>query len=353
VPLLVRPHEYAWTAETIRRTLEAGGIRLTREEAPWLLTAPQKVLRALGGRVLADQLPKEFYFFRNEALDVAVTPNAVTLQGEKASTARAHAWVCEKTALGPGLQTVDAEAQRLEKTLKDIWAVYARDPEAHSGSAALLDGIDALSKKLEETVIGFEDWQVLYREMLQVSRAIEGKAQLLDTEAEETMEKTVGKVGKVGKPESGKPEKSPSPQAARIPAGSPEWPPRPGRGVASLSTPRLVSGLTSELKGLIEKEIALAKAEIRVDLQSDLKSAKWLGISAVLALCFLNMLFVALALALSKWMALPIAALAVAGALLLVTIGAALRAKAAFVKPLETTRKTIDEGWTWAKNRIA
>ncbi len=343
VPLLVRPHEYPGTAETVRGILEAGGIRLRREEAPWLMMAPQKVLRALGGRILADQLPKDFYFFRNEALDVAVTPNAVTLQGEKEVAARAHGWICEKAALGPGLQTVEAEAQRLEKSLKDVWAVYQRDPRAHTGSVVLLDAIDALSKKLEQTVVGFEDWQVLYREMLQVSRAIEGKAQLLNTETEETMEKKADKA-----------ETSVKPEAARIaPRPAPEWPPRPGRGVATLSTPRLVSGLTSELKGLIEKEIALAKAEIRVDLESGLKSAKWLGISAALALCFLNMLFVALALALAKWMALPVAALVVAGALLLVTVVAALRAKAAFVKPLETTRKTIDEGWTWAKNRIA
>jgi hypothetical protein len=337
VPLLVRPQEYVWTAETIRRTLEAGGLSLRREEAPWLLTAPQRVLRALGGRTLGDQLPKEMYFYRNDALDVVVAPNGVTLQGEKKVAALAHGWVCEKATLGPGLQTVEGEAQRLEKTLKDIWAVYERDPEAHARSAVLLGAIGSLSEKLEKTPVGFEDWQVLYREILQVSRAIEGKAQLFGTETEEPME-----------------EKPPTPAAARKSgAAETEWPRRPGRGIAGLSTPRLVSSLTSELKGLIEKEVELAKAEIRVDLKAELKSVKWLGIAVALALCFLNMLFVALALLLAKWMALPVAVLVVAGALLAVTAFAALRGKAAFVKPLETTRKTLDEGWTWAKNRIA
>jgi hypothetical protein len=342
VPLLVRPHEYDATAEVMRATLEAGGVRLRREKAPWLRTAPQRVVRAIGGRALGDQLPKKEFFYRNEALDLMVTPYGVTLEGEKDVAARAHGWVCEKATLGPGLQAVDAEAQRLEKILKDIWAVYARDPESHAGSAVLLDAIDALTKELEKTVLSFEDWQVLYREMLQVSRAIEGKTQLLGTETEEAMDDRARDKERPAEP---------GPAASSRP--EPAWPPRPGRGVTSLSTPRLVSGLTGELKGLIEKEIALAKAEIRVDLESGLKSAKWLGISAALALCFLNMLFVALALVLAKWMALPVAALAVAGALLLVTVVAALRAKAAFVKPLETTRKTIDEGWTWAKNRIA
>jgi hypothetical protein len=132
-----------------------------------------------------------------------------------------------------------------------------------------------------------------------------------------------------------------------------EWPPRPGRRVASMSTPQLVAGLTSEIRELVRQEVGLVKAELRVDLKQEAKTAKWLGIAAVTALCFLNMLFVAGALLLARWIAAPLAALGVAGLLLVLTAVFGMLGRASLVKPLETTRRTLNESWTWAKNRIA
>ncbi len=335
IPLLVRPEEYEASTETLRETLEARGLHVRRAEPPWLLTAPQRVLEALGGRLLGDQIPKDLHFYRNEDLDVAVAPSGVTLQGEKKTVARAHGLICEKATLGRGLQTVEAEAQRLERLLKDVRAVFAQDREAHRNSAVLLDSIDSLSQELERTPLDFDDFQILYREILQVSRAIEGKPQLFGTERSSVME-----------------EKPPVAERARRPDGAEGWDAR-GNRVSDLSTPRLVSGLTSELRGLIGKEIALAKAEIRIDWKTRVSRAKWLGLAAVLALCVLNLLFVAAALFLAKWVALPVAALVVAGALAGLTAVFAILGKGALEKPLEATQRTLQEGWAWAKNRIA
>jgi hypothetical protein len=173
-----------------------------------------------------------------------------------------------------------------------------------------------------------------------VSRAVEGEGQLLASQ-EEIM--------------SGERESSNGPVPRRAEKSPPEraWPPSRNRRVEELSTPQLVAGLTGELRELIARELELARTEVRIDLKSELKSARWLGIAAVLALGFLNMLFVAGALYLAQWLAPPIAALAVAGGLLVLAIVFGLVGKAALVKPLETTRQTLSENWSWAKNRIA
>jgi hypothetical protein len=148
--------------------------------------------------------------------------------------------------------------------------------------------------------------------------------------------------------------KGPVPSAAPPPSAPRRaWPPAPGRRVAELSTPQLVAGLTGELRGLIARELELARTEMRIDFKRELSSARWLGIAAVLALAFLNLLFVAGALYLARWIAPPLAALAVAGGLLVLAIASGLVGKAALVKPLETTRQTLSESWAWAKNRIA
>jgi len=65
------------------------------------------------------------------------------------------------------------------------------------------------------------------------------------------------------------------------------------------------------------------------------------------------MLFVAAALLVARWISPPLAALLVAGALLLLTALFAMLGRASLVKPMESTRRTLNESWAWAKNRIA
>jgi hypothetical protein len=335
IPLIVEREEYEAAAEIVRDTLEAGGLPTRRAKAPVLLTAPSRVLRTLGGKRLGDRIPRDLRFYRGDDLEFVVNPNGVTVQAETEKAARAHALICEKATLGPGLQTVESDAQKLERRVKDVWAVFARDRRAHEGSAVLLGRLDEIGRELEETYLPFDDWQVLYREILQVARAIRGHSQILGTEKTDV------------------PERRSSMNEERKPHREAEWPPRPGRRVASMSTPQLVAGLTSEIRDLVRQEVGLAKAELRVDLKQEAKTAKWLGLALVVGLCFVNMLFVAAALFVARWIAPPLAALAVAGALLVLAAVFAMLGRASLVKPLETTRRSLNESWSWAKNRIA
>jgi hypothetical protein len=104
---------------------------------------------------------------------------------------------------------------------------------------------------------------------------------------------------------------------------------------------------------LVRQEVELAKAEIRRDLKEQVAMVRSFGIAALAAILFLNMLFVAAALALSRWMAPWLAALVVAGALLIVTVAFGWAGWNRRVKPLESTRKTLKESWLWAKSRAA
>ena len=329
IPLILEPEDYSAAADDLCRTLRRGGLEVERADPSWLMTAPARVLRTIGGRFLGDRIPEDIHFYRGEKLDVAVNPNDITIQGRKEEAARAHALLSEEATLGPGLQTVEASAQAIEKTLKDLWSVYARRPRTHEGSAILARRLSAVARELEETYLTFDDWQILYREILQMERAIEGRPQALGGRKETDMKET----------------KDEAPVR--------RWPPRPGRAVSALSTPQLVAGLTAELRELVRSEVELAKAEVRSDWKAELKSVRWLGLAAVAALGFVQMLFVALALWLAQRISPPLAALAVAGGLLAVALIFGLLGRASFVRPLESTRKSLNESWTWAKNRVA
>ena len=105
---------------------------------------------------------------------------------------------------------------------------------------------------------------------------------------------------------------------------------------------------------LAKKEIELAKVELRRDLKAEVGMAKGLGIGAVCALCTINLMLVAGAMALGHVMAEWAAALIVAAAVLLVgtvfgLIGWGKRVKS----PLESTRRSLKEDALWAKERLA
>jgi len=117
-------------------------------------------------------------------------------------------------------------------------------------------------------------------------------------------------------------------------------------------TRRLLQSAFSDARELVKDEIALAKAELRSDLKAELGMIKGLAVSALIALCVLNLLLVAVVLALANVMpgwgaALVVGLVLTAGA----GIIAALSWRKRVVTPLERTRRTLRNDVRWIKER--
>lgn len=326
LPLILEKKDYLLVAEQLRATLSEAELPVRSGKPPFLLTAPSRVIQALGGTALRRRMPENLQFFESPDLELIVQPNGVTLRGQRRTAARAHGILSEEATLTPGLQTTDLAAQALEKELKDIWLVWTADPAHHSGSDVLLGRLEDVSRELGKTFLAYEQWQVLYREILQLHRAIRGRRQLLKKSEEETMDSKTSARG---------------------------LRPVPGSGLDSVPTSALLSSATRELGELTRKELELAKAELRADLKGELAMVRSFAIAGVAGLCFINMLFVAAAFFLAGSMPGWAAALSVAGLLLLVAASFGYLGWKKKVKPLESTRKTLKENWQWAKSRIA
>jgi protein-S-isoprenylcysteine O-methyltransferase Ste14 len=115
----------------------------------------------------------------------------------------------------------------------------------------------------------------------------------------------------------------------------------------------LVRQLLQTASLLIKKEVELARAELKADLQAQLLMAKRLAVAAVLALLGINLLLVAAVFALAHVMPGWLAALTL-GVLLLVVGGAiglaAWRRRVS--APLAVTRKHVKEDLEWAKEHL-
>lgn len=123
--------------------------------------------------------------------------------------------------------------------------------------------------------------------------------------------------------------------------------------LAAATTGELVGQLATQTAALVEKQVALAKAEVRADLKNEIKAAEGLGVAGICALAALNMLLVSVAFALSEAVGGWTAALIVAGAMLAIgaiagAIGWGKRVK----KPFEKTQRTLKEDAQWAKERM-
>src|SRR5262249_17477843 len=101
-----------------------------------------------------------------------------------------------------------------------VWNAFDEDREAHTGSAPLLARIGELTRGLGRLTVSFDDWQILYRQLLQLERAVRGQRQLFDDET------GAAHSGPPPRPEGRgvrDPENQPRPLAGRshgIPAGT-------------------------------------------------------------------------------------------------------------------------------------
>jgi hypothetical protein len=122
----------------------------------------------------------------------------------------------------------------------------------------------------------------------------------------------------------------------------------------ALSPRELMAEILSKASALVQKEIELARTEIKADLGAYLGMARSFAIAAVALLSGLNMLLVALVAALSLYLPAWLAALLVAGVLLLCGgIIAWIAWTRRVTNVLAVTRRTLKEDVEWAKERLA
>jgi Putative Actinobacterial Holin-X, holin superfamily III len=308
------------------------GYPLLRQKPSWTMKAPGAILSALGGGAFRHFVPQQIEFFRARDLEVVLTPSGVTLRGKENTTSRAHGLVAEAMTGTSALQSMDPRAQVVEKEIKEVWKVYAARPEDHVGSAILLDRIAEISREIANLPVPYEEWQIVYRQALQLSRAVHGQGQLL--------EKHISKENPMTTANETRPATGTAP-------ADPE-------SLQNVPLKELLSDITHRVKLLATKEVELAKAEIKSDMKSEIAMAKSLGIAAVCGLLGLNMLLVAAALALATMMpgwagALIVAAPLIVLGIVMGAVGWAKRVK----NPLEVTRASLKEDFEWTKNRLA
>jgi hypothetical protein len=220
------------------------------------------------------------------------------------------------------------------QAIRRVWRLYLENPDAHHKSGALTTRLREIGKEIRRLPVTFDEWQIVYRQALQLGRLLDGEQQLLAA----------------GSPTEASMRASTEPTAELASAtGKASY-----SAARDLSTLELVADITAKVSLLARKEAELATTELKADLQRELTTVKALGAAIVAALLGFSTLLVAAVFALAKVMPGWLAALVVAGAVL--TVAAVLGGigwSHRVTRPLAMTRKTLSDDVQWAKEHIA
>ncbi len=247
VPLVTDARAYQVVAAEIAATLNRHNFAVAAREPPWWLTAPSRVLLGLGGSSFRAYIPERLAYFRGPRLDIVLYPNGLLLRGREQDTAWAHGVVVEALSDAPAYQTFDPRAQDVERQIRNVWRAFQRNPEAHKASPWLETRFGEIAEDIRELPVSYDEWQIVYRQALQLGRALRCERQLLE-----------------------KPQASTGNEARTQPEEASMVKSEHGDSIRAQSVPTrdLLSGIVNKATLLARKEVELVKAEIKADLQS-------------------------------------------------------------------------------------
>jgi hypothetical protein len=168
VPIAVKPGAYDTVVRDLTDALARDGIEVTRRRAHWAYELPGKVLALFGGDTVRALVPAELARLVGDGFEMTLHPTDLSLLGRKSKLAHARAAIVRELTFTEAYQTWSKEAQELEDRL-----VKAARGE---------DDLDAIGKALKDRDLAYEEWEILYRLLLQVKLRVS----VTDTDAMES-----------------------------------------------------------------------------------------------------------------------------------------------------------------------
>jgi hypothetical protein len=154
VPIAVKVGGYDTVVQDLSAALDRTGIKVTRRRAHWAYELPGKVLSVLGGQTVRALVPTQLAELVGDGFRMTLHPMDLSLLGRKKTLSHARAAIVRELTFTEAYQTWSKESQAIEDRLM----------KAASGE----DDLEAIGTELNERDFDFEEWEILYRLLLQV-----------------------------------------------------------------------------------------------------------------------------------------------------------------------------------------
>jgi hypothetical protein len=173
IPVVVKPGGYETVGDDLEAALDGAGLPIERAKAPVVLETPSKLLAAVGGNSVKHLVPDRLLVLKNRSLEVTIYPSDIHMTGTKDQVARSRAAIATTVTFTDAYQTTSKEAQEVEDVLQHI----AESAPSGAFARRALHDVDV---RLAHLVVPYDDWQVLYRQRLQVEGSLRDSAHQTD-----------------------------------------------------------------------------------------------------------------------------------------------------------------------------
>ncbi|HUQ77582.1 MAG TPA: hypothetical protein VM427_01750 [Patescibacteria group bacterium] len=174
VPIVVRPGGYDRVVADLEAALDDAGLAVDRRPAPLPLAIPGRMLGRIAGPAIRALVPNRPVELIGQDIEIGLYPSDIAIAGTASAVARARAAIATRLTSTAASMTTSAEAQEVEAQLEGLTRPRAAGgkpgtdaPVDLVAAGAALAAIDARLATLE---VSHEEWEILYRQRLQVER---------------------------------------------------------------------------------------------------------------------------------------------------------------------------------------
>jgi hypothetical protein len=176
VPMVVKPGAYEEVAHDLNGALSAAGLDLEAGDAPSSMSLPAKWLTAVAGRSSSSLVPDRMVRLRSPVLDILIYPMDVLISGKSHDVVRARAAIASRLTTSAAHLTVSAEAQAIEDRLTALAVGAPGGEQPPPFDKDVEAAFEAIDNDLATIEVPYEEWEVLYRQRLQVERDLRAGA---------------------------------------------------------------------------------------------------------------------------------------------------------------------------------
>jgi hypothetical protein len=163
VPIVIKPGGYEDLVADLDEAISTAGVEVEVRDAPAVLVLPGRLLATAAGPHVRGLLPDRLVRLVGRDVEILIYPSDVSMSGGKVQLARVMAAIASRLATAKAWLTNSAEGQAIEDRLMRL----ARPGVSRADQEATLEWVD---RHLATDEIPYEEWEVLYRERLQVER---------------------------------------------------------------------------------------------------------------------------------------------------------------------------------------
>jgi hypothetical protein len=196
VPIVISGGAYEAVAADLDAAVTTAGLDVEPRAAPRSMSAPARWLAAVAGGGPGGLVPERMIQLAGQDIDILIYPMDLLISGKPALVTRARAAMASRLTTSAAHLTVSAEGQAIEDRLTRL----ARPPgdadpprfdDAAAGTLAAIDG------ELARVEIPYEEWEVLYRQRLQVERDLRARSMAEVSVADEGVRAVIAKAGQL------------------------------------------------------------------------------------------------------------------------------------------------------------